>query len=169
MSSELIGSVFHRITFPPSRAFFVQCFDVPGVGVFSRVKSAGFVKGFGGSFLMFHLSPVTVFLFYNHTQKFFVYVTPPPRIYSVVCFHGLTVFFFRFRLYYFLILSHRYLARRRCVDSIHPRGMLSPVGRRRLSRRYRDSRNHSHRRRFRLPRFPCLFRFFGLALFSTFR
>ena len=70
----------YRITCPPFWIFFGDCFDVTGVGVFSLMKSAGFVNGLGASFRLIHFSavPPVTSSFLIYTQEFFVYVIPLP-------------------------------------------------------------------------------------------
>ena len=137
----------YRITFPLFWIFFGYCSDVPGVGVFSRIKSAGFVSGLGASFRLFHFSTVTpvTINFLIHTQKFFVYLIPP------YLFGGL-------------------LSRLdRLIFSCWIQLMLQLVDSGRLFRRYRDFRNHFLHRLFRLPRFRSRIRFADFVHFSAFR
>ena len=86
-----LGIGIHTVLHSPSGPSSVYILDDPGVGVFSRAKSAG-------------VGVVVVSLFYCSTccrlltLKFYQFFIPknfeymqPPRIYSVVCFPGLTV------------------------------------------------------------------------------
>ena len=73
----------YRITFPLVWIFFGSCFDVPGVGVFSRMKSAGFVSGLGGaSFRLFQFSTAApvIFNFFDSDPTIFSIFNPPVSI-----------------------------------------------------------------------------------------
>ena len=77
-------AVLHRITFPP---FWVSPFyslEVPGIGLISLAKSAGF----GNSTVeFFRLDPETEYLFSIFTPKSFLCIALP-RIYSVAYIFG---------------------------------------------------------------------------------
>ena len=97
----------YRITFPPFGIVFCYCFDVPCVGVFSRMKSAGFVSGLGGRFVLvipfFDCNTCNNY-FFDSYPKIFCICNPP-------CLFGCCLLsrldrLFHFRLFYYSFVSH---------------------------------------------------------------
>ena len=115
-----MSTVLH---FLPPGFSSVSYFDVTGVGVFSRMKSASFVSGFGVSFLLFHFSAVTpVTINFDLYPKSFCICTPPVSI-RLSTFTVGQSYFFIFGCF-IICVSHPDLSHRPYVGSIHLRGML---------------------------------------------